>query len=191
MSAKKSKKQSPLKLADVARELRRIAADLEKKSFATAAGRITVGEPTFLKARSEFKGDSAYFSLSLKMKLAAASDDTSSPKKAAPATRPVKPRSSGSGEAKKIKKEINRLWKDLRRKIGARETPNPIDSKTLLTLWEEYTLFAEASWSDAWRECKKEIERCLRSAADNEWQEAENSVREIIRLTKECHRQYK
>jgi len=117
--------------------------------------------------------------------------EKNSKKKSAKTGTSSKQRSSGCGEAKKTKKEISRLWKNLRRQIETREQPNPEDSKRLLKLWEEYTLFTETIWSDAWRSCKGEVERCLRSAANNHWQEAESAVRETLRLTKECHRQYK
>ncbi|MDH3392494.1 MAG: hypothetical protein OEL66_00690 [Desulfobulbaceae bacterium] len=191
MPDKNSKTSSPLKLADIARELRRIADDLEKQTFATGAGKISVTEPTFFKTRSELKGDKAYFSLSIKMGLGDGTTHTPQRKKSAKTKAPAKQRSSGSGEAKKTKKEINRLWKNLRRQIEKREQTNPSDSNELLRLWEDYTLFAEPSWSDAWRECKKEVEQCLRSASSNDWQRAETAVKEVIRLTKECHKQHK
>ncbi|MDH4322048.1 MAG: hypothetical protein OEV73_11195 [Desulfobulbaceae bacterium] len=192
MSDKKNKPQSPLKLADIARELRRIADDLEKQRFATGAGLIEVTGPTFLKTRSELKGDSAYFSLSIRMGLADGTGETTPA--ASPAREyapPRKERSSGSGEAKRVKKEINRLWKNLRRQIETRERPNPADGKGLLKLWEEYAIFAEAAWSEQWRGCKSEVERCLRSAAGGDWPEAEAAAGEVLRLTKECHRQHK
>ena len=191
MSAKNSKSKSPLKLAEVARQLRLIADDLEKQQFATGAGRIDVAEPTFLKTRSELKGDSAYFSLSIRMGLAGTEAGTPEKKSQKKTAKPRKQRSSGSGEAKKVKKEINRLWKTLRRQVAAQEQPDPDHGKSLLQLWEEYTLFAEASWSEQWRDCKGEVERCLRGAASSDWQEAEAAAKEVLRLTKECHRQHK
>ncbi len=191
MSDKNSKIKTPVKLADIARELRRIADDLEKQKFATGAGLIEVTGPTFLKTRSELKGDSAYFSLSIRMGLAGAAGENPPEERPAGTAPPRKERSSGSGEAKKVKKEINRLWKSLRRQIDTKERPHPADGKSLLRLWEEYTLFAEAAWSDQWRGCKGEIERCLRSAAAGDWPEAEAAAGEVLRLTKDCHRQHK
>ncbi|MDH3360530.1 MAG: hypothetical protein OEL55_06625 [Desulfobulbaceae bacterium] len=191
MPKNNNKRETSLKLAEIARELRRIADNLEKQEFDIGAGRINVGEPTFLKTRSEFKGDTAYFSLSIKMKTAESAKEEAKQIKPAKASKPKKQRSSGSGEAKKVKKEINRLWKDLRRKIEAQEKPNQADNKSLLKLWEDYTMFAEAAWSDEWRSCKNEVERCQRAAMNNQWQEAKSAAQEVNRLTKECHRQHK
>ena len=191
MSAKKTTRKTPFKLAEIARELRRIADDLEGRRFATGAGWIDVAEPTFLKTRSELKGDTAYFSLSIRMPLAGVAEEDLREQRPPKTGETREQRSSGSSEAKKVKREINRSWKALRRQIEARETPTPNDGKSLLNLWEDYTLFAEASWSEAWRGCKKEVERCLRSAADGDWQQAEAAAEEVLRLTKDCHRQHK
>lgn len=191
MDNKNSKTKTPLKLTEIARELRRIADELEEKKFATGAGRIDIEDPTFLKTRRELKGDTAYFSLSIRMALAGATARAPKPAKSIKTGKSRKERSSGSGEAKKVKKEINRLWKGLRQQIKTRALPNPTDGKSLLKLWENYTLFAEATWSDEWRDCKGKVEQCLRAAANEKWPEAETAVTEVMRLTKECHRQHK
>ena len=191
MSEKNSSPKTPLKLVEIAQELRRIADDLEKQTLNTGTGRIHVGEPTFLKTRSELKNNTAYFSLSIRMDLAGSTRKEDHHKKSAKPAAIKKERGSGSGEAKKIKKEINRLWKDLRRATETKECPAPADGKELLRLWEEYTLFAEASWADAWKECKNEVMRCLQAAAAGDWTIAQSAVKETLRLTKECHRQHK
>ena len=191
MSEKYTKKKTPLKLSEIAQELRRIADGLENHEFTYGTGRIPIDEPNFLKTRSEIKGDNAYFSLSIRMGIADSTTTDTTRKKPTKPGKAKKQRSSGSGEAKKVKKEINRLWKNLRRKIEANELPEPAEGKSLLKLWEDYTLFAEASWSDEWRECKGKIEQCLQAANNEQWTEAESTVKEVLRLTKECHRQHK
>ena len=188
MPNKNTKKKTSLKLAAVAKNLRQIADKLEKGEFTTGAGQVKVGDPSFLKTRSELKDSTAYFSLSIKMELTETKTAKSKTKKTGKAK---KPRSSGSGEAKRVKKEINRLWKSLRRQIEDEEKPDQIDSNSLLKLWEEYTIFAETEWSKAWIECKKEVEKCLRAANAEEWAEAKTAVKEIIRLTKNCHQKHK
>ena len=81
MSEKINKHKTPLKLAEIAGELRRIADNLEKQMFNTGAGLISVGEPTFLKTRSELKGHTAYFSLSIRMALAGTAENETKPAK--------------------------------------------------------------------------------------------------------------
>ncbi|MDH5297783.1 MAG: hypothetical protein OEV91_02050 [Desulfobulbaceae bacterium] len=188
-------KATPLQLAKLAQDLRALADDLEKGKLRIGNSLIEVGAPVFLKTKSEFKGDSAYFALSVKMMVAGPSPSpmdrpTASPS-SVPAGKTEKPRGQGSSEGKRVKKEISRLWKSLCRQIEAAEPISAGDGSTMTRLCEEFNLFGEPEWREEWDACCGAVGKCLAAASDGRWQEAKSLASEVNRRTRECHRQYK
>jgi len=189
--------KNQVQLNELAAQLRALADDLEQGKLRIGASLIDVEQPTFLKTKSELKGGSAYFALSVKMPAAGARAAAPRPRSATPhptsppPRRTQKSRSEGSGEGKRIKKKIAFLWKSLCRQIDAEEQISTPDSDSLSRMCEEYNLFVEPEWRDDWDVCCKTVQECLLAATAGNHQQATALVAEVNRLIKQCHKLYK
>ncbi len=181
---------SSLSLTDLARDLRALADDLETGRLRIGSARVAVGQPTFLKAKSELKAGSAYFTIAAKMPLLETDSPAAGkpPEPPAPAT---KPRATGSSDAKRIKKELSRLWRATRSRIASAEPPDATDCRALLALGAEYRLFTEREWRQEWEDCLTALTLCTEAATTGNWPAATALAGEIDQRIKECHKRYK
>jgi XXXCH domain-containing protein len=194
MSRKETK--TGLSGAEIAAELRALADDLAEGRLRIGVQHVRVGEPFSLKTKQKLNGNKAYFTMSVKMPLSyGTSKDTDLPPSSAGAKPEIvePPRLQGESgySGKRLKKEIGRLWESVAKLIEAETMPDATGTEGLLKRCEEYDLFADDDWQAEWATCTKLVQKCLTDAAIGDWPAARAMVREINRMTRNCHRQYK
>ncbi len=196
-----SDKKQSIRLNSVANELRSLAEDLTNGRLRVGSNTIDVGEPIFFKTKQKVKGEKAYYTLSFQVPVladevaeneAAVPEEKAekpSPKKKTPASTGKKSESPPNG--KKIKKDITRLWKSMSRVLEQGNLPTPEDGKKILTLCEDYNLYAAKEWSDDWQQCVAVVKNAYQAAESGETEKAQELIAEVNRLTKICHKKYK
>ena len=94
-------------------------------------------------------------------------------------------------EAKKQKKLINSLWKEVVSAVARGRQPDQASTRQLLDICEEYGLAADSRWATQWQQCLTEIKACLAAIKVADFTQARLLVEEVKKLTKQCHGLYK
>jgi len=94
-------------------------------------------------------------------------------------------------EGKKIKKNITSLWKTVSRKLEQGQTPTPAEEKSLVSAFENYTVFSEPAWHEEWLACLTVLREALACARKGEMPKALEYAEKVNALTKACHKKYK
>ena len=199
----KDKRKSKLTLDTIAKELAAVAYDLANDQIRIGSSLISIGDPLFIKSKQKVKDDKAYFTLSFQVplqdeKVKSSSEEVSkaeshanSKKQGAVKSKQSEFKASGAPEAKKLKKEIGRVWKSVASKIEQDQLPLQAEAEKLLKKCEDYNVFVDPSWQAQWASCCKDVKKCLDVASKGEIAIAKNLVDAINSATRACHKKYK
>ncbi len=94
-------------------------------------------------------------------------------------------------EAKKQKKSIGSLWKQVVLDIDNGILSDKGTRTQLLEHCRQYAEGAEASWSGLWQECVGGIEQCLLAAKNGDFNSAQQAVQQVKIRMKSCHKMHK
>ena len=94
-------------------------------------------------------------------------------------------------EGKKIKKEITLLWKSVYKKLEQGQPPTPAEEKSLVSAFENYTVFSEPAWHDDWLACFTVLREALAYAHNGDMHTALEYAAKVNDLTKTCHKKHK
>ena len=141
------------------------------------------GGTVFVEAELKRKGEGVELTVELK------GEHTTSSKRD---SRPHPSRGEkGRRGAKHLKKAVAALWKVIKRDIQAGRMPASRDVGDIKTAMEGYGRLARPQWSVQWLKCAGLVEECLSQAEKGDFSKAMEAAREVDRLTKECHKEYK
>lgn len=190
---------APNTLENIAADLLALANDLAQGKLRVGNRLVDVGNPLFIKTKQKITGDTAYCTLSFQVPLRnstqedmGTSDQKHPLKKSDTATHDKELRLQGrSPDGKKIKKEINNLWKTVIRKLEQGQAPTPVEEKSLVAAFENYTVFSEPAWHEEWLACLTVLREALTCARKGEMPKALEYAEKVNDLTKACHKKYK
>lgn len=195
-----SKKSSSNTLQALAAELEILAADLRSRRVNIDGSSIALGEPLFLKTKQKLKDGQIHYTLTFQ---APVSDHKQKPQQGAAAEKtahlPVLKRTSTSGttmegtppDAKRIKKEISRLWKDIGKHLAEGEIPPETLKNNLLKKCDDYCQYTDPAWHDKWLACTKVLKAAMQMATPGKIAEALTLLAEVNTMIKSCHREFK
>lgn len=186
-------------LENIANDLMALANDLSQGKLRVGSRLVAIGNPLFIKTKQKITGDTAYCTLSFQVPLLD-SDKESIP--TADQKHAQKERQEDRSEknlrlqgrppeGRKIKKEITSLWKTVLRKLEQGEIPTPAEERSLVTAFENYTIFSEPAWRDDWLACFTVLREALACAHKGDMPKALEYAAEVNTLTKTCHKKYK
>ena len=186
-------------LENIANDLMALANDLSQGKLRVGSRLVAIGNPLFIKTKQKITGDTAYCTLSFQVHL------LDSDKESVPITdqkHAQKERQEDRSEknlrlqgqppeGRKIKKEITSLWKTVARKLEQGQAPTPAEEKSLVSAFENYTLFSEPAWQDDWLACFTVLREALSFARKGDMPKALEYAAKVNTLTKTCHKKYK
>ena len=190
---------APNTLENIAADLKILADDLAQGKLRVGCRRIAIGNPLFIKTKQKITGDTAYFTLSFQAPLrdsntepTPATDRIQTPEKPRDAMQNKEFRLKGRPpEGKKIKKEISNHWKTVSRKLEQGQIPTPAEEKSLVSAFENYTVFLEPAWHEDWLACFTLLREALAYARKGDMPNALKYAAKVNALTKACHKKYK
>jgi hypothetical protein len=94
-------------------------------------------------------------------------------------------------EGKKIKKEISSLWKAVSKKLEQGQPPTAAEEKSLVSAFENYTVFSEPAWHAEWLVCLAALREALACARKGDMRTALEKTAKVNDLTKACHKKHK
>ena len=185
----------------IAQELGQVVQELKKGKIRVGSSLVQVGDPSFLKTKQKIKDDQVYFTLSFRVPIegetraAAPHTKSRTSRDKHPGTEPAKnikrPSEGSPPGAKKLKKEITRLWKDVSKILDEGRSPSRSEANQLTSKCDDYTIHAPSSWADEWQNCCKVVRECMEAAMAGDMNRAQNLVDEVNRQTKACHKKFK
>ncbi|MFH1021722.1 MAG: hypothetical protein V1782_14105 [Pseudomonadota bacterium] len=90
-----------------------------------------------------------------------------------------------------MKKEITRLWKSVYRNLEQGQAPTPAEEKSLVTAFENYTVFSEPAWHEDWLACFSILREALTCARKGDIPKALGYAADVNALTNACHKKHK
>lgn len=186
-------------LEDIASDLRALADDLSQGRLRVGNRLIAIGNPLFVKTKQKISGDTAYCTLSFQVPLRKPDSEAyldAGQKhplgKNREAMHDAELRLKGRPpEGKKIKKEISSLWKTVSKKLEQGQAPTPAEEKSLISAFENYTVFSESAWHEEWLACFALLREALASARRGDMRTAREQAAKVNDLTKACHKKHK
>ena len=190
---------NPNTLEGIAADLRTLADDLAKGQLRVGNRLVAIGDPLFIKTKQKITGDTAYCTLSFQVPMRDSDKEAIFPND----QRPPLEKISGSRydkelrlkgrppEGKKIKKQMSSLWKTISRKLEQGQPPTAAEEKALISAFENYTVFAEPAWHEAWLACFSTMREALACARRGEMRKALELAGEVNDRTKACHKNHK
>ena len=196
MSAQRNNQNS---LENIAADLTALANDLAQGKLRVGNRLVAIGNPLFIKTKQKVTGDTAYFTLSFQVPLRDSdredlptADQKSIPKNPYQDKHDKGMRLQGRPpEGKKIKKEITSLWKSVFKKLEQGQAPTPAEEKSLVSAFENYTVFSEPAWHEDWLACFTILREALTCAREGDIPKALKYATEVNDLTKACHKKHK
>ncbi len=190
---------APNTLEDIAADLTALARDLAQGKFRVGSRFVAIGNPLFIKTKQKITGNTAYCTLSFQVPLLDSNNDsmsTDDPKHPSEKSRENKHdkglRLQGHPpEGKKIKKNISTLWKTISRKLEQGQAPTLAEEKSLVSAFENYTVFSEPTWHEDWLACFTALREALICARKGDIPKALEYAAEVNALTKTCHKKHK
>ena len=189
----------PNTLENLAADLTALAGDLARGKLRVGNRLVAIGDPLFIKTKQKITGDTAYFTLSFEAPLQDSDSEPESvgshgqsPAKTSEGRHDKELRLKGRPpEGKKIKKEITRLWKAVSQKLEQGQTPTPAEEKSLVSAFDNYTVFSEPAWREDWLACFTILREALTFARDGDMAKALDHAAEVNTLVKACHKKHK
>jgi XXXCH domain-containing protein len=93
--------------------------------------------------------------------------------------------------AKKIKKAMGGLWKELSKAVKSGDRFPPDSSVKLFDLINQYRQLADPEWKEQWEECARAVKDAVSALKAGRIEDASAAIDRANRLTKACHKQYK
>ena len=189
----------PNTLENIAADLRALANDLDQGKLRIGSRLVAIGNPLFIKTKQKISGNTAYCTLSFQVPLRdsnqespLATDRGQTPKKSREAKQDKELRLKGRPpEGKKIKKEISSLWKAVSKKLEQGQPPTAAEEKSLVSAFENYTVFSEPAWHAEWLVCLAALREALACARKGDMRAALEQTAKVNDLTKACHKKHK
>jgi XXXCH domain-containing protein len=186
-------------LENIASDLRALADDLAQGKLRVGNRLVEVGNPLFIKTKQKITGDTAYCTLSFQVPLrelnkepAPTTGQRYSPEKNQEPRDDRELRLKGRPpEGKKIKKEMSSLWKTVSKKLEQGQAPTPAEEKSLISAFENYTVFSESTWHEEWLACFAVLREALACARKGDLRAAQEQAAKVNDLTKACHKKHK
>jgi len=186
-------------LENIAADLTALANDLAQGKLRVGNRLVAIGNPLFIKTKQKVTGDTAYFTLSFQVPLRDSdredlptANQKSIPEKLYQDKHDKEMRLQGRPpEGKKIKKEITSLWKSVFKKLEQGQAPTPAEEKSLVSAFENYTVFSEPAWHEDWLACFTILREALTCAREGDMPKALKYATEVNDLTKACHKKHK
>ncbi len=186
-------------LDNIAAELTALASDLTQGKLRVGNRLVSVGNPLFIKTKQKITGDTAYFTLSFQVPFRDSDKEPllTDDKKHAPVKKREDKYDKGMRlqgrppEGKKIKKEITLLWKSVFKKIEQGQAPTPAEEKSLVSAFENYTVFSEPAWHEDWLACFTVLREALDYAHKGDMHTALEYAAKVNDLAKACHKNHK
>lgn len=186
-------------LENIASDLRALADDLAQGKLRIGNRLVKVGNPLFIKTKQKITGDTAYCTLSFQVPLrelnkepAPTTGQRYSPEKNQEPRDDRELRLKGRPpEGKKIKKEMSSLWKTVSKKLEQGQAPTPAEEKSLISAFENYTVFSESTWHEEWLACFAALREALACARKGDFRAAQEQAAKVNDLTKACHKKHK
>ena len=184
------------------KNLDEIADQLHQLADLLAAGRIEVGGVRLnlsgiakLKLKQKLEGGKVKVEFSLQADMA---EQAVEPAKSTPQDISA-PSAEGKGkskkgrpyEAKKQKKAINSLWKQVCQDINKGNRPDQKICDELRLLAIDYGEGADSQWSDSWQLCLTTVQRAVAAAGQGDFASAAEAVQLVKEQTRQCHKRYK
>lgn len=189
----------PNTLENIAADLRALANDLDQGKLRIGSRLVAIGKPLFIKTKQKISGDTAYCTLSFQVPLQDSDQESTlatvrkqTPEKNRAAKQDKELRLKGRPpEGKKIKKEISSLWKTVAKKLEQGQVPTAAEEKTLVSAFENYTVFSEPAWHAEWLVCLTALREALAFARKGDMRTALEQTAKVNDLTKACHKKHK
>jgi hypothetical protein len=189
----------PNTLENIAADLRALANDLDQGKLRIGSRLVAIGNPLFIKTKQKISGNTAYCTLSFQVPLRdsnqespLATDRGQTPEKSREAKQDKELRLKGRPpEGKKIKKEISSLWKAVSKKLEQGQPPTAAEEKSLVSAFENYTVFSEPAWHAEWLVCLAALREALACARKGDMRTALEQTAKVNDLTKACHKKHK
>ena len=179
-------------LTEVAAQLRQIAQQLEEGIIVVSGMNIAIGNAVKIKLKQKLDRHKVKLDMTLLAEMADQGSEGSRVSLPEREERKGRQRSKERPfQAKKQKKTINGLWKEVAADIGKGSTPRPATAARLLELCDQYGEGADSAWASLWLQCVEEIKKALAAAEDGDFTQAAEAVARIKAQTKQCHKQYK
>lgn len=94
-------------------------------------------------------------------------------------------------DAKKLKKEISRLWADFGKLLAEGEIPPETLKNSLLKKCDDYCQYTAPAWHDKWLACTKVLKEAMLMTVPGKLAEAHALCNEVNTMIKSCHREFK
>ncbi len=188
---------------DIVEELTLLADVLSKGQIRVGAHFANISGPVFFKTKKKVKGDKITIELSLEALLdnkdlekgaiaaAVGKEKFTSKKARKEKQRKPFPAPKKTGlNSKKIKKDLNKLWKTVSTKIVKQEAAGQEDI-TALRRFITTNPYAGKPWEKEWLSCCDTMKKCLDAVTSGDYQSATALVAESNRMRKNCHKMFK
>ena len=180
--------KSSKRLAQVAKELHRLADGIGAGQVQISGVGLTLSDSVSLKVKQKMTGTKVIFDLKIQALLA--TEDTRSKNKTVKKKKPSKGTARPYG-VKVLKKKYTGLWREIASLIKKGQRPAESAALDLDAVSKEYGELAPPEWTLLWRESEVLVMKCIACAQDGDFSTANKLLTEIGRAKKSCHKMYK
>lgn len=181
------KKNKCLSSVEVSEELQRLAAEIADGAIFIGGEKLPVGDSFSLVIKKQFKKGILSCEFSLHVPVGEFDEEQNSSQQ----MEAMQPQRYPSVGGKKLKKDINRLWKELVKIVNEKATVPADLGRELEKMVEDYNLHANPQWADSWHACVDKVKLCIAAAKRGDFVSAHDIIGEITQQTRDCHRLYK
>ncbi len=181
------KKNKWLSGVEVSEELQRLAAEIAAGSILVGGEKLPIGDSFSLVIKKQFKKGILSCEFSLHVPVGEFEEEQSSSQQ----MEEVKPQRYPSAGGKKLKRDINRLWKELVKHVNEKSTVPDELGRELEMMIEDYNLNANPQWAASWHACADKVKFCIAAAKKGDFGSARDTIDEIVQQTRTCHKLYK
>lgn len=179
---------SPSRLAQVAKELHKLADGIGSGKVKISGVDLTLSDFVTLKVKQKMTGSKVVFDLKIQAKLVA-TDIRSTGRVAG------KKKSGKGGDrpdgVKALKKKYTGLWRVVAAAIKKGDRPDVTTVRELQAVSSKYGEAASPEWLRMWHEHEALVNACVGAVQDGNFIKAEDLLGKIGRGKKSCHKIYK
>ncbi len=179
---------SPSRLAQVAKELHKLADGIGSGKVQISGIDLTLSDFITLKVKQKMTGSKVMFDLKIQAKLVA--DDSGSTRKVTGKKSYAKGGDRPYG-VKGLKKKYTGLWRMIASAIKKGDSPDVGIVRELQAISSKYAEIASPEWATLWHEHEGLVAGCVKAAQDGNFARADAILGEIGRGKKSCHKVYK
>ena len=187
MNFKAKRTFESIKREELSKELTRLSGAIYDGKFFFDEKEIKLKDTLFLKQSLKVKDGRFYLDIQIKGDIIGQEREKSpevSRKKKEKREKKKRPY-----EAKKIKKAMGGLWKNLSRAIRNQEQ-FPEEAE-LIELLDKYSKLTDPDWDKEWQICDRRVRELLDQTKKGDFTQAQHLIREVNGLIKSCHKIYK